>query len=58
MTQNDYKSQIAAQVANSAVNQLIAELAAKCVEVDELKSQIALYEKLQPTPRPEAGHSP
>jgi hypothetical protein len=57
MTQNDYKSQIATQVANNAVNQLIAELAAKCVLVDELTAQLnALKPKPEATQEP--GHSP
>jgi hypothetical protein len=57
MTQNDYKNQIAAQVANNAVNQLIAELAAKCVQVDELSAQIEELKKAG-IPTTEPGHSP
>lgn len=46
MTQADYRSQIAASVANAAVNQLINELATKCVLVDELQAKVADLEKL------------
>lgn len=58
MTHNDYKNTIATQVANQAVNQLISELAAKCVEVDELKAQLDLYQKASGEPPQKPDHSP
>ena len=55
MTLADYRSQIAASVANAAVNQLINELAAKCVQVDELQAKVAdLEQKLNPAPEASA----
>jgi hypothetical protein len=54
MSIDNYKAQIAANVANSAVNQLIADLAAKCVQVDELNAKVVeLNQKLNPTPDPQ-----
>lgn len=41
MSIDNYKSQIANQVANSAVNQLIAELANALVQRDELSATVA-----------------
>jgi hypothetical protein len=58
MSIDNYKSQIAAQVANSAVNQLIAELANALVQKDELQAKVAdLEAKLSPKPK-EGEQSP
>ena len=55
MTLDTYKANIAASVANNAVNQLVAELAAKCVQVDELQAKVAdLEQKLNPAPEASA----
>jgi hypothetical protein len=57
MTQNDYKNSITSQVANNTINQLISELAAKCVQVDELTARVNELQK-SGTPAQEPGHSP
>lgn len=51
MTASDYKNQISLNVANSTINQLITELAQRCADNDELKTQVAdLEAKLNPKP--------
>lgn len=51
MTKSDYAGTIALNIANQRVQLLVDELAALCVERDELKAKVAdLEAKLNPKP--------
>ncbi len=45
MTQKEHQSAIALALANQNLNQLLVELAAKCVEIDALQARVAELEK-------------
>jgi len=54
MTAKEHQSDIALALANKNLNMLIAELAAKCAEIDTLKAELEAFKAKTPVQVPYA----